>query len=73
MSEIDYKAEVLKHYTLNFDLGCEFYFDKKAQEKLWHIDVIDLDNKRMKNIGKGLFAKDAWKNAYELLNTNKFK
>ena len=33
MSEIDYKAEVLKHYTLNFDLGCEFYFDKKAQER----------------------------------------
>lgn len=67
MEQINYEAEVRKVYSVKSDIDCDFYFDKKAKEKMWHIDVIDYEKERMVCIGKGLFKKDAWKSAYETL------
>lgn len=73
-NKIDYEKEVRKVYPVKSDIDCEFYFDKKAQEKLWHVDVIDYKKVKMVCIGKGLFRIDAWHSAYQnLLTQGKIK
>lgn len=67
MEQINYEAEVRKVYPVKSDIDCDFYFDKKAKEKLWHVDVIDYEKERMVCIGKGLFKHAAWQSAYETL------
>lgn len=64
---IDYEQEVRKIYPIRSQIDCSFYFDRKAKENLWHIDIMDMKKEIMRCIGKGLFKKDAWKKAYESL------
>ena len=64
---MDHEKEVRKVYPVKSDIDCSFYLNKKAQEKMWHVDVIDYKKSKMVCIGKGLFKKDAFKSAYEYL------
>jgi len=64
---INHEEEVRKVYPVDSDISCDFYFDKVAKERLWHIDVINYEKKRMDCLGKGLFKLKAWESAYNKL------
>jgi hypothetical protein len=64
---MNYEEQVRTVYPIKSDIDCSFYWNKYGKENLWHVDVVDYDEKRMVCIGKGLFKNVAWKNAYENL------
>ena len=66
---MNYEEEVRKVYPIRSDISCEFYMDNIAKENLWHVDIIDYEAKRLRCIGKALFAKDAWRKAYSRIQS----
>lgn len=66
MKQINYEKEVRSIYKpYNIDLS--FYRDKWGQENLWHVDIID--GEQLRCIGKGLFKRYAWEDAYKKLKS----
>ncbi len=68
---ISYKEKVIELLVKQgFDkdtISCDLYYDKIAQEKLYHVTYL---NKGLKTLSKARFPIKAWRRAFEKLNRN---